>query len=85
MLTNLTQLDLSYNRIVTLPLYLKQFKRLTYKTESLNLEGTLDYLQTPPRNVAAEGIGAIMNYFNDLFVGDPSWRIKLVVVGQGKK
>jgi internalin A len=79
-LTNLTKLDLSYNRITTLPLYLKQFTRLS----ALKLEGTLDYLQTPPKNVASEGISAIMNYFNDLFIGEPSWRIKLMIVGQGR-
>ena len=80
-LINLTKLDVSYNRITTLPLYLQQFTRLSV----LNLEGTLEYLQTPPKNVASEGISAIMNYFNDLFMGEPSWRIKLMIVGQGIK
>lgn len=74
------KLDLCHNAITTLPLYLKQFTKL----ETLKLEGTLDHLVTPPKTIANDGIAQIMNYFNDLFLGEPSWRIKLMIVGSGK-
>ncbi|KYQ90938.1 pleckstrin (PH) domain-containing protein [Tieghemostelium lacteum] len=77
-LTNLTRLDLSYNIISTLPLYLLNFKNLQF----LGLTGTLDHLVSPPRKIAEGGIQEIVRYFQDLFVGDPSFRVKLMIVGQ---
>ncbi|EGG17328.1 pleckstrin domain-containing protein [Cavenderia fasciculata] len=77
-LVNLIRLDLSYNFLSTLPLYLINFKALVF----LGLHGTIDYLVNPPRKIAEGGIGEIQRYFEDLFLGDPIYRVKLMIVGQ---
>ncbi|EGC30717.1 roco6, ROCO family protein [Dictyostelium purpureum] len=78
-LTELVRLDISYNILTTLPLYIVSFKKL----ESLELQGTLDYLVSPPRRIAETGkLIDIQRYFQDLFQGDPSYRVKLMIVGQ---
>ncbi|KAN0011928.1 hypothetical protein ACTFIU_000147 [Dictyostelium citrinum] len=78
-LTELVRLDLSYNILTTLPLYIVSYKRL----EHLDLQGTLDTLVSPPRRIAETGkLIDIQRYFHDLFQGEPSYRVKLMIVGQ---
>ncbi|KAF2069141.1 hypothetical protein CYY_009538 [Polysphondylium violaceum] len=77
-LTELVRLDLSYNIMATLPLYIINYKKL----ETLELQGTIDTLVSPPKRVVESGIAEIKRYFQDLFLGDPSYRVKLMIVGQ---
>ncbi|KAM9963378.1 hypothetical protein ACTFIW_006606 [Dictyostelium discoideum] len=78
-LTELVRLDLSFNILTTLPLYIVSYKRL----EHLDLQGTLDTLVSPPRRIAETGkLIDIQRYFHDLFQGEPSYRVKLMIVGQ---
>eukprot|EP01133_Synstelium_polycarpum_P013612 gene13612-16019_t len=81
-LTALTRLDLSANFITVLPLYLVSLKGLASRDGFLGLSGTLDYLTSPPRKIAEGGITDIQRYFDDLFLGEPSYRVKLMIVGQ---
>eukprot|EP01132_Coremiostelium_polycephalum_P001332 gene1332-1678_t len=81
-LTNLVRLDLSFNILTTLPLYLINFKQLSKKEGYLGLQGTLDTLVNPPKRIAEGGVQEIQRYFQDLFMGDPSYRVKIMMVGQ---
>ena len=78
-LIHLTHLDLSYNRITTLPLFFHRFNKLT----TLLLDDTKNYIVNPPKSVVDHGLPAIQRYFNDLLEGEPCYRTKLMVVGQG--
>jgi Leucine-rich repeat (LRR) protein len=79
-LTNLTSLDLSYNHFKDLPLFIHRLKHL----KKLNLEETKNYIENPPPRIVAGGLKNIMGYYNDLLSGEPCYRMKLMLVGQGK-
>jgi len=78
-LTTLTSLDLSFNKLTDLPLFLRRLTRL----KNLELEETKNYLNSPPKSVVDRGLRTIFGHFDDLLSGEPCYRMKLMLVGQG--
>lgn len=78
-LTSLTSLDLSYNTFKDLPLFIRRLTNL----KRLNLDETKLHLDNPPSRIVNGGLKSIMDYYNDLLSGEPCYRMKLMLVGQG--
>ena len=78
-LTDLTNLDLSFNKFTDLPLFIHRLSNL----QNLNLDETKSHIENPPKSVIDRGLKTIMGHYFDLLQGDPCYRLKLMIVGQG--